>query len=197
MEPLKATLEQLAMEWFFEIILDAFLPLERVPLDHTTNNAAELWGLIKGLHLAVDHNFTKLIVEGDSLLIISLLHRLVNGAKPDNISPSWRLSHGLQIIAGLLNPNLVVIPTHVRRKANQIADELANLGVTWTGSDLQCNAEQDLDHPIFQQCVRKASLVDVPPDGVIVRATRRSWEWAVATRTRGHVKGPCHPPLIY
>jgi hypothetical protein len=58
-----------------------------------------------------------------------LLRRILNGANPDRISPSWRLSHGLQIITDLLQPNLAVIPAHIRRKANQVADELANMGI--------------------------------------------------------------------
>jgi ribonuclease HI len=98
-------------------------------LGHSTNNAAELWGLIKGLELAIKNDFTKLIVEGDSQIIINLLRRILNGANPDRISPIWRLSHGLQIITDLLQPNLAVIPAHIRRKANQVADELANMGI--------------------------------------------------------------------
>jgi ribonuclease HI len=141
------------------------------PLGHSTNNAAELWGLIKGLQLAIKNNFTKILVEGDSQVIISLLRRILNGANPDSISPSWRLSHGLQIITGLMHPNQVIIPAHIRRKANQVADELANLGTNWRGPELQCNSAQDQDHPILQQCIRKARMVDVPPDGVLVRPT--------------------------
>jgi hypothetical protein len=52
-------------------------------LGHTMNNAAELWGLTKGLQLATEHNFTKLIVEGDSLVIINLFRRILNGADPN------------------------------------------------------------------------------------------------------------------
>jgi len=59
------------------------------------NNVEELWGLIKGLQLAIKNNFTKLIIEGDSQVIIDLLCRILNGANPDRISPSWRLSHGI------------------------------------------------------------------------------------------------------
>jgi ribonuclease HI len=98
-------------------------------LGHSTNNVVELWGLIKGLQLAIKNDFTKLIVEGDSQIIINLLRRILNGANPDRISPSWRLSHGLQIITDLLQPNLAVIPAHIRRKANQVADELTNMGI--------------------------------------------------------------------
>jgi hypothetical protein len=41
-------------------------------LGHTTNNAAELWGLTTGLQLALKHHFNKLIVEGDSQIILNL-----------------------------------------------------------------------------------------------------------------------------
>jgi ribonuclease HI len=145
-------------------------------LGHTTNNVAELWGLIKGLQLAIKYNYTKLFVEGDSQLIIGLLRRLTNGVNPDSISPSWRLSHGLQTIAGLINPNRIIIPTHIRRKANQVADDLANLGTTRGDSDLLCSDEDDPHHHILHHCIQKASTVDTPPDGVLVRVTRHYLE---------------------
>jgi ribonuclease HI len=138
-------------------------------LGHTTNNAAELWGLTRGLQLAIEHSFTKLIVEGDSQIIINLFSRILNGADPERISPSWRLSHGLKTIADLLQPNQAFIPVHIRRKANQVADELANLGTNWDGPDLLCKTSLNPDHPILQQCIRKAVEVDKPPDGVLVR----------------------------
>jgi ribonuclease HI len=98
-------------------------------LGYTMNNVAELWALIRGLQLAKDHNFNQLMVEGDSQILINLLGQLLNGADPDKISPSWRLSHGLKAIVELLCSNQVVIPSHVRRKSNQVADYLANIGV--------------------------------------------------------------------
>jgi ribonuclease HI len=164
------------------------------PLGHSTNNAAELWGLIKGLQLAIKNNYTKIIVEGDSQVIIGLLRRILHGANPDSISPSWRLSHGLQIIAGLLHPHQVIIPTHIRRKANQVADELANLGTNWRGPDLQCYSAQNPDHPILQQCIRKAGLVDVSPDGVLVRSSWQGTGAGTSHAARSHVMGSCHRP---
>jgi ribonuclease HI len=65
------------------------------PLGHSTNNAAELCSLIKGLQIASQNNYTKLIVEGDSQVIIALLCRLLHGVNPESILPSWRLTHGL------------------------------------------------------------------------------------------------------
>jgi ribonuclease HI len=52
-------------------------------LGHTTKNVVELWGLTRGLQLVIEHNFTKLAVEGDSLIIINLFGKIVNGADPE------------------------------------------------------------------------------------------------------------------
>jgi ribonuclease HI len=169
-------------------------------LGHSTNNVAELWGLIKGLQLAIKSNYTKVIVEGDSQVIIGLLRRILNGAKPDSISPSWRLSHGLQITADLLNPNHVFIPAHIKRKANQVVDELANLGANRRELDLHCHAAQDQNHPILQQCIRKAGMIDNSPDGVSDRST---WQEMREGRGRrgmeprdGLVPQPITPPEV-
>jgi hypothetical protein len=45
-----------------------------------------------------------------------------------------------------------LIPSHVRRKSNQIADNLANIGVEGKGPDLLCQAPTHQTHPIFQRC---------------------------------------------
>jgi ribonuclease HI len=129
--------------------LSHIIALGAGPLGHATNNAAELWALIKGLQIASQNNYNKLIVEGDSQVIIGLLKRLLHGANPDKISPSWRLTHGLQLIADSMHPQQVILPTHIRRKANQIADDLANVGIEWGGPDLRCYSAQDPDHPIL------------------------------------------------
>jgi ribonuclease HI len=79
------------------------------------NNEAERRGLTRGIQIAIKNNFTKLFVEGDSLIIINPLRKIINEANPDKISPSWRLLHGLQTIVDSLHPGLTIIPTHVRR----------------------------------------------------------------------------------
>jgi ribonuclease HI len=163
-------------------------------LGHSTNNNAELWGLLKGLNLARKNGFTKLIVEGDSQIIINILRRMLNGVHPDRLAPSWRLSLGLQILSDLLQPNQAIIPSHIRRKANQVADDLANLGTTWSGPELLCDSNRDPDHPLLQRCIRRADSADHPPDGVIVDYTWHRRRSALAHRARGHVMGPCRLP---
>jgi ribonuclease HI len=161
------------------------------PLGHSTNNAAELWALINGLQMASQNNYTKLIVEGDSQVIIGLLRRILHGVNPDNISPSWRLTYGLQIIVGLLHSQQVIIPTHVRRKANQIADDLANVGIEWRGPDLRCYSAQNAEHPVLQHCIRKAGSVDASPDGVLVESP---WRWEGSDTVQGNT-GPRDRPV--
>jgi ribonuclease HI len=58
-------------------------------IGHSMNNATEIWGLTKGLQMAIKNNFTKLVIEGDSQIIINLLRKILNGAYPDRISPRW------------------------------------------------------------------------------------------------------------
>jgi ribonuclease HI len=82
-------------------------------LGHSTNNLAELWGLIRGLQLASEHGFNNLVVEGDSQSIINMLRRILNGANLNKITPSWRLSHGLQMLTNLMKPTQTIITTHV------------------------------------------------------------------------------------
>jgi hypothetical protein len=101
--------------------------------------------------------------------------------------PSWRLSHGVQIITDLLQPNRTVIPSHIRRKANQVADELANMGTNWNGPELLCKTALEPNHPILQQCVRKAGVLDTPPDGVLVWTNWREEEERIDQRGTG----PC------
>jgi hypothetical protein len=144
--------------------------------------------------MALQNNYTKLIVEGDSQIIIGLLRRILHGVNPDNISPSWRLTHGLQIIVGLLHSQQVIIPTHIRRKVNQIADELANVGIEWSEPDLRCYSAQNPEHPILQQCIRKAGSVDASPDGVLVASP---WQLMGTDTTRRSTEPRDGPVLQY
>jgi ribonuclease HI len=153
-------------------------------IGHNTNNAVELWGLIKGLQLAQDNGHHKLIIEGDSQIILSLFAKILNGADPDNISPCWRLTTGLSAIATLISPHLVLIPSHVRRKSNQVADKLANIGVALEGPDILYTSPTHNDHPLLQDCIAKALSTDSPPDGVSERSTHPSENPESATSPR-------------
>jgi ribonuclease HI len=98
-------------------------------LGFNTNNLAKIWGLIRGVQLALDHNLTCLVIEGDSKVIIELASKILNGKNLERITPSWRLLGPLHNFQSLLKPSLTIITSHVRHVANRVADRLANAGV--------------------------------------------------------------------
>jgi ribonuclease HI len=53
-----------------------------------TNNSMKIWGLIKGVEMALDQNLTCLIIEGDSKVIIDLATKNLNGRDLGKITPS-------------------------------------------------------------------------------------------------------------
>jgi ribonuclease HI len=108
-------------------------------LGHDTNNSTELWGLLKGIQLAINLNINNLIIEGDSKVIP------INGIA--KISPSWRLLSLLETFRSLLKPSLTLLPSHVRQDANKVADKLANEGVNSQSKDILIVNHQ---HPTSQ-----------------------------------------------
>jgi ribonuclease HI len=58
-------------------------------MGHNTNNAVKIWSLLCGLQAASEQDLFPLITKGDSQIVIKLLSHLLNGADPENLSPSW------------------------------------------------------------------------------------------------------------
>ena len=67
------------------------LHIYTINLGHSTNNSAELNAMVKGLNIAIYKGFEKLILEGDSSLVITIYHKLLNDTPPCKVSQSWRL----------------------------------------------------------------------------------------------------------
>ena len=65
------------------------LDMEAGYLGETTNNVAELTGLLRGLQRAIAKGHHKILLEGDSQVIIRLATKILHGCNPDKISPSW------------------------------------------------------------------------------------------------------------
>jgi hypothetical protein len=61
------------------------------------------------------------------------------------------------------------------------------MGTNWNGLKLLCETSINHNHPILQQSVRKAGVVDTSPDGVLVRANWREEEEWIGQRG----KEPC------
>jgi hypothetical protein len=88
-----------------------------------------------------NHHLNKIIVEGDSQIIIQLITKIIHGAHPLEVSPSWRLSGLLEEFGSLLQPNITIIPSHVKREANKVVDCLENEGVASTMELIHWNAQ--------------------------------------------------------
>ena len=94
-----------------------------------SNNAGEIEGLIQGLRMMLGECWLPAMVEGDLKVIIQMTKQLANRQTIDKVSLSWRLASRFETLRHLVLRNLVVSFHHVRRRANQVGDLLANVGV--------------------------------------------------------------------
>eukprot|EP01026_Neomeris_dumetosa_P032577 TRINITY_DN25864_c1_g1_i3.p6 TRINITY_DN25864_c1_g1~~TRINITY_DN25864_c1_g1_i3.p6 ORF type:complete len:149 (+),score=3.84 TRINITY_DN25864_c1_g1_i3:1672-2118(+) len=100
-----------------------------------TNNEAEFSGLLLGLNVAKDNALSKIIILGDSQLVINALcsHCLITSKR---LIPSFvRIKRLLQIfqVEGIY---------HINRHENQHADSLANQAIQLQTSLIQVNYEK-------------------------------------------------------
>jgi len=95
----------------------------------------------------------KLIVEGDSKIIISLFTKILHGSKIANISPSWCLLNTLDILKSMLHSNLVLIPSHVCREEKKVVDKLQNVVFSNGEQDICFAANIYLAPPLLRECI--------------------------------------------
>jgi len=141
-------------------------------LGETTNNVAELTGLLWGLQVETDRYYHKLILEGDSQIVIKLITKILHGGNPLKISPSWRLSGLLEDFGSLLRTNLSITPSHVKREANKVEYCLTNEGATMETEDFCWEAHTSEDLDISDRCQTLANRDLQPLDGVTHRKDR-------------------------
>jgi len=127
---------------------------------------AELSSLVKGLQMAVQNQHSCLIFEGDSQVIIQLATRILNGHSPWRASPSWRLLGLMEDFKALISPNLTLIPSHVKREANKVADLLANKGIDTKADLMYWQASISAETELSRQCKNLASKDLQAPYGV-------------------------------
>jgi hypothetical protein len=70
--------------------------------------------------------YDKLIIEGDSQIIINMFKSLQHGSPTSKITKNWHLEASLEAIQQMLASMPVIIPRHVKRSTNKLADWLAN-----------------------------------------------------------------------
>ena len=98
-------------------------------LGYSSNNLAELEGLVQGLKWATVIGWSPLIVEGDSSLIIFMATRLQAGSSTSKISRNWRWESRIEELFSILQAFPAVTFRHIRHKENSVADAAANKGV--------------------------------------------------------------------
>lgn len=85
-----------------------------------TNNVVEMQALDVGINLGILLNIKKIVIEGDSAIIINALRK---GSMPD-----WRLNASLAKFLTNIKTFDRVIFNHIYREGNRRADSLANMG---------------------------------------------------------------------
>jgi hypothetical protein len=133
---------------------------------------AELTGLLRGLQKATAKGHHKILLEGDSQVIIRLATKILHGSNPDKISPSWRLHSLLTEFTLHLHPHYSIITSHVKREANKVADHLANEAVD-TREELFCwEGQGSPGSMVLTRCQDLATRDLHFPDGVTGRLNR-------------------------
>ena len=135
-------------------------------LGETTNNVAELTGLLRGLQRAIAKGHHKILLEGDSQVIIRLATKILHGCNPDKISPSWKIHSLLADFAWHLQPQYSIITSHVKREANKVVDQLANVAVDTGEERLSWEGHDSHDSEVFMRCIHLATKDLHSPDGV-------------------------------
>jgi hypothetical protein len=102
-----------------------------------TNKAVKITSVVKGQLLPHQLSFNNLIVERDFSFIIQVLSEILCCANPDKVSHTWHLFGRFVHILEMTNSISTIIPSHVHRKDNNLADPLANEGVKLVDGEIQ------------------------------------------------------------
>jgi ribonuclease HI len=81
---------------------------------------AELEALEAGLNLCLEVGITKVVIEGDSQIILNAIRK--------RSTPNWVINSRLDYVLNLLDRFEDYHICHIYREGNSIADQLANYG---------------------------------------------------------------------
>jgi len=99
-------------------------------LGESTNNEMEFAALEQGLRILRNLQTSKVIIEGDSSLVISVAKKIQGGTNQSRTTKHWRLAKVTENIAGLMVGMNGLVFQAVRRQANELVDYLANYALT-------------------------------------------------------------------
>jgi len=139
-------------------------------LGKATNNMAELMALEQCLELLKLNHSLNVPIEADSEISINAVKKISYGTMSERVSKHWRLIQVYQRIQNHLQGLRTVSFNHVRRKANKLADLLANQGVINSDCRIKmkwqemppsrlkaiCDAQATEDKEIYDHWAREA-----------------------------------------
>eukprot|EP00253_Pinus_taeda_P013888 PITA_13888 len=133
-------------------------------LGECTNNEAEFAAMEQGLKILRSFRQGNFIVEGDSSLAISAAKRLQAGTQTSKVTKHWRLAKATENIAELIADLKGTVFQSIRRKANGVADFLANHGAD-TPHLIMNSCWQDVDCPTLKvKCAQLAEKDNIHVD---------------------------------
>jgi len=115
--------------------------------------------------MAIQNQCSQIMVEGYSQIIVTMIKKLLNGVELSKVSPSWKFLNNMEMLKSLLQPNMVLIPSHVRRTTNKTTNKLVNIGVRGEDMDWEDNPLLNLDDTLLLECIDLAKREISSPDG--------------------------------
>ena len=103
-------------------------------------------------------------MEGDSQIIIQFSTRILHGSSSTKVSTSWRLANKLKLLKQLIQNHRAINFHHVRRKANIVADLLANKGVESQNALQYSSLSQIEDNSLRRDCQNLIQKDHFSPD---------------------------------
>ena len=94
-----------------------------------SNNVAEVEGLLQGIQMAKEYNWTPLIVEVDSQMVIQMETKIHQGNSSAKVANSWQLEGILERLEKNLDPRMAVTFNHAKRNNNKVRYMMDNLRI--------------------------------------------------------------------
>lgn len=108
------------------------------------------------------NGYNKLIIEGDSTIIISMCQHIIHGTPLAKATHSWNLLALLEELPTFLAGAPIALTSHVRRDANKVVDYLANHGVENPNIDTNDAWNNHITATLRNRCAN-LSLKDMTP----------------------------------
>ena len=102
-----------------------------------TNNFEKIHTFLYELRLAICQGFSKIVVEGDSKLIVNMTKNFKHGTPVRKVSSKYHLEDSLHKLEYLINYMNVIITSHIKHNANMVVYLLEIEGVTQQYEDLK------------------------------------------------------------